>query len=202
MEPVRPRHRAALLLSSLCLVWSCLFEASTAGANVPLSETGAPFGVRSAYLQLVEGVYLLTARLHLPVDDNLRSVLKDGVALQLGLEFRVIRRRSYWLDEDVAALVQQYQLRYHAVSDRYLVRNLNGGEQLSFPTLEAALEQLTYIEKLPVLDQALVSKDRSYEARLRAIVDVGELPSALRWLMFWTDGGHRVSEWYSWQVLH
>jgi hypothetical protein len=166
-----------------------------------LGETGTPFGVRSAYMELVEGVYLLSARLHVPVDDGLREVLKDGVALQLQLEIKVIRQRSYWLDEEVAALTQHYQLRYHAVSDRYIVRNLNGGEQQTFPTLEDALRELTQINRVPVLDRTLISPERDYEGRMRATIEVGEVPAALRWLMFWSDGGRRDSEWYSWRVL-
>src|SRR5687767_2654057 len=65
------------------------------------SETQALFGVRSAFMEPVDGVYLLTARLHIPVDDRLRSLLKDGLALNLELEINVTRQRGYWLDEDV-----------------------------------------------------------------------------------------------------
>lgn len=203
MTPVRRFHCGVLLLlSSLCLLWMNAFAQTEPAAETLLAESGTPFGVRSAYLQLVEGVYLLSARLHVPVDNNLRTVLKDGIALQLGLEIKVIRERGYWVDEEVAALTQQYQLRYHAVSDRYIVRNLNGGEQLSFPTLEAALSSITHIERLPLLDQTLLDKDREYEALIRASLDIGDVPAALRWLMFWSDGGRQVSEWYSWRVLH
>jgi hypothetical protein len=195
------RIRAVLLwaLTALGLgLAACGARADQAGA---IEGAGAPFGVRSAYLQLIDGVYLLSARLSVPVDEGLRAVLKDGVAVRLGLELKVIRQRSYWMDEEVAALTQNYQLRYHAVSDRYLVRNLNGGEQLTFPTLEDALRELAQIRHLPALDQALVRKDRQYEATLRATLEVGEVPAALRWLMFWADDGRRASEWYTWRVL-
>ena len=54
------------------------------------------------------------------------------------------------LDAGVAALEQRYELSYHALSQRYLVRNLNTGEQQDFGTLQAALDRLGEVRGLPV----------------------------------------------------
>jgi hypothetical protein len=160
-----------------------------------------PFGVRTAYVQLVEGVYLLSARLHLPLNGKLREALKDGVPLKLELELEVNGSRRWWINEGVASLHQLYQLQYDAVSGRYLVRNLNSGEQTSFPTLDDALDNMTQISGLPVLDRALIEPGRRYEFNLRVTRDLGDIPQTLRVLMFWTDDWHRVSEWYTWPLL-
>jgi hypothetical protein len=159
------------------------------------------FGIRTAYAQLVDGVYLLSARLHLPLNAKMRDALADGVALKLQLEIELNGERKYWTNETVASLEQRYQLQYHAVSERYLVRNLNSGEQESFPTLDDALDDLTRISSLPVVDQALTRRDRRYEFSVRASMDVGDMPYALELLMFWADGFHRTSEWYTWPLL-
>jgi hypothetical protein len=166
-----------------------------------LSAAEPPFGVRTAYVQLVEGVYLLSARLHLPLNGRLREAVKDGVPLKLELELEVNGSRRFWLNEGVASLHQLYELQYDAVSDRYLVRNLNSGEQSSFPTLDDALEQLAQVSGLPVLDRALIEPGRRYDFNLRVTRDLGDIPQALRVLMFWTDDWHRVSEWYTWPLL-
>src|SRR4030095_1446724 len=92
------------------------------------AEAAPQLGVRTAYVQLVEGVYLLHARLQLPLSNKVRAALVDGVPLTLVLELEVSRARHYWLDEGVASLRQEYQLQYQAVSDRYVVRNLKRGE--------------------------------------------------------------------------
>jgi hypothetical protein len=164
-------------------------------------DPNPPFGIRTAYVQLVEGVYLLSARLHLPLNGKLREALKDGVPLTLEVELEVNTSRRFWLDEGVASLRQLYQLQYDAVSGRYLVRNINSGEQTSFPTLDDALEQMTQISGLPVLDRALIEPGRRYEFNLRVTRDLGDIPQTLRVLMFWTDDWHRVSEWYTWPLL-
>lgn len=179
----------------LALVLTLLF------VETGLAQGNAAFGVRTAYVQLVDDVYFLNARLRLPLDERLRSALADGVALTLELEIQVNGVRRYWTDETVASLVQRYQLQYHAVSNRFLVRNLNSGEQISFPTLDAAVEHLTHITNLPVLDRTLINDNRRYEISVRVTRDVGDMPYALRMIMFWIDDFHRSSEWYTWPLL-
>lgn len=189
--PVGPRFA---LLGALAMLPAFLGGPAAA-------ESNPPFGIRTAYVQLVENVYLLSARLQLPLNGHLRDALKDGVPLKLEVELEVNGSRRFWLDEGVASLRQIYQLQYDAVSDRYLVRNLNSGEQSSFPTLDDALEQMTQISGLPVLDRALIEPGRRYEFNLRVTRDLGDIPQTLRVLMFWTDDWHRVSEWYTWPLL-
>jgi hypothetical protein len=185
------------ICSRLALIGAFTVLPQVAGLAAP----EPPFGIRTAYVQLVENVYLLSARLHLPLNDHLREALKDGVPLRLEVELEVSGSRRFWLNEGVASLRQLYQLQYDAVSDRYLVRNLNSGEQTSFPTLDDALDNMTQISGLPVLDRALIEPGRRYEFNLRVTRDLGDIPQTLRVLMFWTDDWHRVSEWYTWPLL-
>lgn len=186
--------------------WTTLRLAACAAAllafaTLAIAQSAPAFGVRTAYAQLVDGVYLLNCRLHLPLSDGMRAAIKDGVPLTLELQIDVTGARRFWTDETVASLVQRYELQYDAVSDRYVVRNLNIGQQSSFPNLDSAVEQLTRVSGLPVLDKALISSDRRYEFALRAAYDLGSMPAALRMLMFWVEDIHRVSEWYTWPLL-
>jgi Domain of unknown function (DUF4390) len=108
--------------------------------------------------------------------------------------------RGYWPDATVAELEQTYELSYHALSQRYLVRNLNTGEQQDFGSLQAALEQLGDVRGLPVIDADLVQGDSRYEVFLRAVVDLSTTPAALQWLLFWTDDWSTTSEWFRWPL--
>jgi Domain of unknown function (DUF4390) len=158
------------------------------------------FEIRSAALELKEGVYMLDARMHLPVGEAVRSGLAQGVPLAVDLEFVMERNRRWLPDSDVAQLTQRYRLQYNAVSARYVLRNINSGAQSSFATVDAALGYLEQIRDVPVLDRALLSPERHYEASLRAKADFGDVPLTLRILMFWVDDWHRESEWYTWSV--
>jgi len=165
---------------------------------VAAAQTPARLEVRSAYIEPSEGVYELNATLNFDLPEGARAAVREGVPLTLHLEIVVKRQRSYWLDEAVATLDQSYELAYRALSERYLVRNLNSGEQASYATLDAALDALRVISRLPILDQALVSSNRRHEISVRGSLDVRTMPDALRFVLFWSDDWRQRSEWYTW----
>jgi hypothetical protein len=154
--------------------------------------------IRSAYVEPAEGVYELNATVNLDLPEGARNVVREGVPLTLNLEIVVQRQRNYWLDDTVATLEQRYELVYHALSERYLVRNLNSGEQASFATLDAALDDMRVIGHLPILDQALLEQEGRHEISIRASIDVHTMPDALRFVLFWADDWRQRSEWYTW----
>lgn len=186
--------------------WGASIIASVARAFAVLVLLSMPvvawsqerFEIRSAYIEPTDSVYELNATIDLELPEGARSIVREGVPLTLHLEIVVKRQRNYWLDFTVATLEQRYELVYHALSERYLVRNLNSGDQTSFPTLEAALDQLRVVSKLPLLDRALVEGERRHEISVRASLDVQTMPDALRFVLFWADDWRQRSEWYTW----
>ena len=81
-----------------------------------------------------------------------------------------------------------------------MLRNDNSGQQESLRTLDAALEQLSQVRGVPVLDKALTAADLRYEASVRAKLDYGSVPLSMRMLMFWVHEWHRESDWYTWTL--
>ena len=188
-----PRVRRGPTAFQLLLALAC------AGlCYAPDSWAQGRFEIRSAYVERAEGVYQLNATLDFEVVEGARAAVRDGAPFTLHLEIVVRRERSYWVDEVVATLDQSYELVYHALSDRYLVRNVNSGEQASYATLDAALDSLRVISNLPILDQALVRPERRHEISLRASLDVRTMPDTLRFILFWSDDWRQRSEWYTW----
>jgi hypothetical protein len=168
----------------------------------PLQADGLEgrFEVRSADLQLKDGVYHLNAHMDLPVSDAVRRGLAEGVPLTIELDLDIERVRQLLPNSRVAELTQRYHLQYNAVSARYILRNDNSGQQESLSTVESALEQLSEVRGLPVLDKALIIPNRRYEASVRAKVDYGSVPFSLRVVMFWVNDWHRESDWYTWTL--
>jgi hypothetical protein len=181
-----------------------LFWAAAAAAlwAQPLQADGLEgrFEVRSADLQLKDSVYHLNAHMDLPVSDAVRRGLAEGVPLTLEFDLDIERVRQLLPNSRVAELTQRYHLQYNAVSARYILRNDNSGTQESLSTVDAAIEQLSEVRSLPVLDKALIAVDRRYEASVRAKVDYGNVPFSLRVLMFWVNEWHRESDWYTWTL--
>ncbi len=159
--------------------------------------------VSSAYAVPENGVYQLFARIAYPVNDDIRAALKDGLTLTFDLDVVVSRERRFWMDEGVAEYTLRRELSYHAVSDRYVARDMdarNGGEQHSYATLEEALQALGTVDAWPFLLSPQLTANRQYRVSLRAGVRRGRLPDTLRVLLFWTDDWHRESEWFSWSL--
>lgn len=186
-------HCAVLLLAAVLAGTPCSSTARADGLE-------GRFEVRSADLDLKEGVYHLNARVDLPVSDAVRRGMAEGLPLTLELDLDIEHVRQLLPNSRVAELTQRYHLQYNAVSARYILRNENSGQQESLGTLDAALEQLSEIRGLPVLDKSLITADRRYEANVRAKIDYGTVPFSLRLLMFWVNEWHRDSDWYTWTL--
>lgn len=165
---------------------------SSAHAEPPLVPQ--KMAVRSAFLERQDNVYQLNATLAFDLPEGARQAVVDGVPMTLDLEIVLRRARRFWFDEAVATLVQNYQLEHRVLSERYLVRNLNSGEQMSFPTLDGALDAMRVISNLPILDQSLIEPDEEYEISLRASLDVRTMPDVLRFVLFLADDWRQRSE--------
>lgn len=195
----RSRRPVAQLGGGLLLAVSALMG-SLCGPAARADGLEGRFEVRSADLELNDGVYHLNARIDLPVSDAVRRGLAEGVPLTLELDLDIERVRQLLPNSRVAELTQRYHLQYNAVSARYVLRNDNSGQQESLGTVDAALEQLSEVRNLPVLDKSLITPDRRYEANVRAKIDYGTVPVSLRMLMFWVNEWHRESDWYTWTL--
>lgn len=157
-------------------------------------------GVQSAFVNIEDGVYLLQARVQYPVNDQIRAALRDGISLTFELQAVVERERRFWGDARIVDLKLERELVYHTVSDRYVVRGLQGRELDSYPSLDSALDALGNIDRWPILVASQVAADADHIVRVRAGVRRGRLTDALRVLLFWTDDWHRETEWYAWSL--
>src|SRR5262249_14234840 len=155
--------------------------------------------VRSAYVNIDNGVFLLHARVEYPVSPAIRDALRDGVTLTFDLDTRIERERRLWFDATIVDLTLRRELSFHAVTGRYVVREERSGEQENFATLEDASDHLGRGEGWPILVDPQLDGG-NYKVSVRAAVRRGHLPSSLRALMFWTNDWHRESEWYTWSL--
>lgn len=158
------------------------------------------FEVRSASTMLVEGVHELDARLQLVLSSEALDALNNGLPLTIELQFRMLRERRLLPDVLDAELAVRFELEYRPLSQRYIVRNLNSGNQESFATLYSALNSLGRVDGLPVIDDALLQSGKRYRVRLRSLLNTQQYPAPLRLLFFWRDQWQLKSEWFEWSL--
>jgi len=188
----RPRSIGYFLLTFLLVV-------ATGIAQESIDREGY-FEVRSASTKPVNGVYTLDARLQLVLSSEALAALESGVTLTIELQVQVIRQRRWYVDNLEAELAVRYELEYRPLTQRYIVRNLNSGDQDSFATLYSALNSLGRVQGLPVIDDALLVADRPYRVRLRAMLNMEQYPATLRLLFFWRGEWQLQSEWFEWPL--
>jgi hypothetical protein len=155
------------------------------------------FVINHAELVLSDKVYHLNANLAFDFSNDVLEAINNGVPLVLELVIEILEPRRYWWDSELASLEQRYHLQYHALSEQYLVRNLNSGAQYTFFSLSAALQKIGSVSNLPVIDEQLLQdKDtEKYYARIRTSLSFDNLPLPLK-LDAWTSRSWWLgSEW-------
>lgn len=156
------------------------------------------FEIRSAESELIEGVHVLDARMQLVLSSEALRALSSGFTLTIELQAELIRVRRWYIDNVEAELATRYELEYHPLTQRYLVRNLNSGDQDSFSTLYSALNNLGRVQGLPLIDDAVLDADSTYRIRVRALLQTRQYSAPIRMLFFWRGQWQLESEWSEW----
>ena len=184
------RPAAALRWLSLLLPTLALLHAGIAEAQ--------GFTIRSVETHLRERVYLLNTRIEFGFSSEAQQALKSGIPIIILLDIEVEKERSWWWNKTVATLQQGYLLLYHALTEKYIVNNLNSSAQHDYTSLDATLAALGRINDLPLIDSGLLDKDGHYRVRLRARLDIESLPASMRPLAYISSDWQLVSNWYTW----
>jgi len=149
---------------------------------------------------LVDGVYRLSARVQFDMDRKVQAALDSGVPLVVDVETQVVRERLFPWPETVAEKNWRYIIQYHALSQRYIVRNLSNDSQQSYRRMDDVLDTIGNIYDVPIIEAARLSKDETYDARMRVAFDVESLPTPIRlWAYFHSDW-KLTGGWYQWPL--
>lgn len=155
--------------------------------------------VKTADLELVEGVYQLNAEFELNFSGRLEEAVNKGVPLVFVVEFEVVRPRWYWFNEDVAKVKQTYRLSYNALTRQYQLAI--GAIHHNFATLGEAKTELSRVREWQVLDYALLKKGETYEAGVRIRLDVSQLPKPLQVNALASKEWNLESDWHRWPLI-
>jgi len=157
--------------------------------------------VETAAINVNNGVYQVSAKIQYPKNEEINNTLRDGVSLAYDIHVEVAEAKNYWFDNTVISITLRRVLSFHAVSERYLVKDTTTGDQTSYSSLEDAVVFLGKIEAWPIMVSAQISEPGEYTVRLRASQYRRHLTGALRALLFWTNNWSRDSGWYSWPLI-
>lgn len=171
---------------------------ATAGVAARAQDAGR-FEVRNAYVELVNDAWLLDVQLDLALADAAQQAFEEGVPLMLELEVEGNLERRLLPDDTVVSLTRKWQIAHDAIAERFVVTDVSSGEHVSHATQAEALEALARISGIEVADIATLPAGGRFDMRVRATVEIGELPAAVKMLLFWKNWS-RSTEWYAWKV--
>ncbi len=175
------------------LLWLCVGTAAVAAR----ADT---FRIVAADTRLTDGVYLLNAEVEFDLGQKPLEALNNGVPLVIENQIEILQRKNWLPDKTVASLSQRYQLKYHPLTEQFLVTNLNSGERQNFRTMGSALAGVGMVRNLPILDDSLLNPKAEYRVRMRVGIDLEALPAPLRLLAYLSGEWRTRSQWQEWQL--
>jgi hypothetical protein len=160
------------------------------------------FEIRSASTRIEDDVIYLTSDAHYGLSPQAIAALESGVALTFDFEVQILRSLRWRIDPIEASLKLSFNLKFNALSQRYILLNLNSGTQRTFSTVLMALNTMGSVVDIPMIDTGVLDPDRAYVIRVRNVLDQQKLPAPLQALAFWSDGYRLESDWFAWLLRH
>lgn len=158
------------------------------------------FRILAAETKLKKDVFHLDANMDLKFSDDALEALRSGVPLIVLINIEVQKDRNWWWDKTVAELEQGYLLLYHALSEKYIIHNLNSGAQQNFVSLNTALYFLSNVREFPLIDKNLLEEGGNYYIRMRTFLDIESLPAPMRPIAYISSQWQLESDWFSWPL--
>ena len=178
------------------LIFALLFLVS------PWTSIASEFEIGTARTRLVDGVYLLDANIAVAFSEETIEALDNGVPLTVVVDMNIVQQRKLSWDKHIARLSARNELSVHALSRKYVVRNLNSDATTSYPTLDEAILALGSLKNIPILDSHLLKESKNYHLNLRARLDIEALPSPLRPVAYLRALWRRSGDWSTWPIEH
>lgn len=177
------------LLASLLACLFAMFTTTAIANNSGLS-------IQNAGLELVEDSYMLNADVDIKIGEEMEQAIVKGFVLNFIVEFQLVVPRKYWFDDEIVTVTRRISLSYHALSRQYLI--IRGDQQKTFASLDDAIDDLSHIRDLKVLQKSDVEKSKAYKAALLMRLDQTKLPKALQVDAVGADDWKMVSQRFEW----
>jgi hypothetical protein len=177
----------------LLLIWAWLMPMPVfAGPNAAL--------VKYAELTLQDEEYLLSAEIQYRLSPKAIDALKNGIPLFWAVKIQIWRQRDFGWKETVVEKNLRFKIQYQALLNIYRVRNEDNGEGGSFSTLASALDALSTIRYIPILNKSALTSGERYIAGIRVVFDREMLPLPLRPFAYLNSQWYLSSDWYLWNL--
>lgn len=165
-------------------------------------DAGAPqFRIERVTAHLADDAVVLTAGVDLSLSEEAVAALGNGVPLVLLTDLALVHTRPLLWDRSVARWRLRAEIRYHALSGRYVLSRSGHDDPETFLTAQEAIAQVGRMRRLRFpLPQAReeIAPGEGYELGMRVRLDIEALPAPLRPLAYVSPAWRMNSSWTRW----
>ncbi len=173
------------------LLWSLLLISVDVAAAINIDEISQ---------RIEAGKLLLEARVSFEFSDDTYAALESGVALIF--EYRVFakKRRKLWWDKTVARVSRRVKIEHHALTNRYIVTDLNDDQRRTHVSFADAQDDLEQIRNIDLGESTAFMPLQAHRAGLRVALDIESLPAPMRPVAYVSPSWRLASDWYRWNL--
>jgi hypothetical protein len=142
------------------------------------------FSINNPRVNQIGNGYVFSARIDYPLTPRVIEALQNGVPLTFFQELKLVDSLPilgrFWQWETTLWRTRlSYELRYHALSEQYVLKSLDTNDQQNFPNLDGALTALGQIENLS-LPPEYTEDTEDLMLLVRSGLDLNALPTPMR----------------------
>ena len=180
---------SALLLAVLSLLMT---------PTSPAQEGAQGFSLREVSAAGLEGEVRVVSEMDLILSEPVEEAVNNGIPVTIVKQFGVPRSRLV-LKRRRVKIVQTYELRRHALSDRYIVTENGPDTVKTYPSVNDALRA---IGGASIVTMQLGEDEYhdSPQITIRIFLDIYALPTALRMRAFISRNWRHSSGWTVWNI--
>jgi hypothetical protein len=182
-------------IAAIRLLCSCLILLS-----ISIQSHASSIAIEFATSTLVDEHYQVDANIEYNFDDEVLTALAHGIALRIDIFIKVKRERNWLWDPVVRDETISFQLERHALSDHYLLTNLNTDRKEQFQYLDEALRALGAVNDRFLFDRSTIDADASYIGYIKSELNIEALPPPMRPIAYISPQWQAESSWYEWLV--
>jgi len=160
--------------------------------------------VKQVHISLQDTQYVLTTQIDYQLTDKAKEALENGVPLYWTLHIKLVQQRDLFWDKTLVETAINYHLQYHALLNMYRVVIVHPdsmkGDSYNFSTLSAALDLMSNLRNLPVIDKSVIAAEKSYYFAIKADFERDALPLPLRPIAYTNTQWYLSSDWTVWPL--
>lgn len=156
------------------------------------------FRVLNAELVPVDEQYVLNAEVDYRFSQPVIEALQHGVPLTLVLRLQIKHHRQYWFDDTVLDASRRLHIRYQPLDKSFLMFREGSRVSQNFASLSTLLDMIGIIRGWRVLPVDKIIPGRDYAARLKASLDIEDLPLPLRPVAYASPDWYLGGPWFRW----